>query len=123
MTIRQEEFVPVADMLIASFERDQEQLEAENELFSETFLNAFKAHTEAVRQLERNDSLLIQQKIVTKELYQLADDLRQPLKLFGIVVEKAELPTTIVQDTLANLRIRNMEGVLVNLKSLDQVIN
>ncbi|MCL9803952.1 hypothetical protein NAT51_00340 [Flavobacterium amniphilum] len=123
MSIRQEEFVPVADMLIASFERDQAQLEAENELFSETFLNAFKTHTEMVRQLERNDTLLIQQKIVTKELYQLADDLRQPLKLFGIVVEKTGLPTTIVHDTLVNLRLRNMEGLLVNLKSLDQIIS
>ena len=123
MTIKQEELVPVADMLIASFERDQEQLEAENELFSEAFLNAFKAHTEAVRQLERADTLLIQQKTTTNELYRLADDLRQPLKLFGIVIEKAGLPTSIVQDTLANLRIRNMEGALVNLKALNQVVN
>lgn len=123
MTIKQEEFVPVADMLIASFERDQAQLEAENELFSETFLNAFKAHTETVRQQEKADVLLIQQKTATNELYQLADDLRQPLKLFNIVVEKAGLPTTIVQDTLSNLRTRNMEGMLVNLKALNQVVN
>ncbi|MFC7774690.1 hypothetical protein [Flavobacterium sp. GCM10027622] len=123
MTIKQEEFVPVADMLIASFERDQIQLEAENELFSQVFLNAFKAQTEKVRQLERADTLLIQQKTITRELYQLADDLRKPLKLFGIVIEKAGLPTNLVQDTLSNLRVRNMEGVLVNLKSINQVVN
>lgn len=123
MTIKQEEFVPVADMLIASFERDQVQLEAENEMYSEAFLNAFKEHTEVVRQQERADTLLVQQKTTTNELYQLADELRQPLKLFSIVVEKAGLPTAIVQDTLSNLRVRNMEGVLVNLKSLNQVVN
>ena len=123
MSIKQEEMVPVADMLIASFERDQVQFEAENEFYSETFLNAFKVHTEVVRQLERADTLLIQQKTTTRELYQLADDLYQPLKLFGIVVEKAGLPTTIVQDTIDNLRNRNMEGALVNLKALNQVVN
>ena len=123
MSIRQEEMVPVADMLIASFERDQVQFEAENELYSETFLNAFKAHTETVRQLERADTLLIQQKTTTRELYQLADDLYQPLKLFGIVIDKAGLPTTLVQDTIDNLRNRNIEGALVNLKALNQVVN
>lgn len=123
MSIKQEEMVPLADMLIASFERDQTVFQAENELYSVAFLNAFKTHTETVRQLERADTLLIQQKTTTRELYQLADDLYQPLKLFGIVVDKAGLPTNIVQDTINNLKSRNMEAVLVNLKSLNQVVN
>lgn len=123
MTIKQEEIVPLADMLIASFERDQATFQAENVGYSVPFLNQFKAQTESVRQLERADTLLIQQKTITRELYQLADELYQPLKVFGIVVDKSGLPTTIVQDTIYNLKKRNIEGALVNLKALNQVVN
>jgi hypothetical protein len=123
MTIKQEEIVPLADMLIASFERDQAIFQAENVGYSVPFLNQFKAQTETVRQLERADTLLIQQKTITRELYQLADELYQPLKVFGIVVDKSGLPTTIVQDTIYNLKKRNIEGALVNLKALNQVVN
>ena len=123
MAIKQEEIVPLADMLIASFERDQATFQAENVGYSVPFLNQFKAQTESVRQLERADTLLIQQKTITRELYQLADELYQPLKVFGIVVDKSGLPTTIVQDTIYNLKKRNIEGALVNLKALNQVVN
>jgi hypothetical protein len=123
MAIKQEEIVPLADMLIASFERDQATFQAENVGYSVPFLNQFKAQTESVRQLERADTLLIQQKTITRELYQLADELYQPLKVFGIVVDKSGLPTTIVQETISNLRNRNFEGALVNLKALNQVVN
>ncbi|MFC4816491.1 hypothetical protein [Flavobacterium sp. GCM10023249] len=123
MTIKQEEIVPLADMLIASFERDQAIFQTENVGYSLPFLQEFKAQTELVRQLERADTLLIQQKMTTRELYQLADELYQPLKVFGIVVNKSGLPTNIVQETIFNLKKRNIEGALVNLKALNQVVN
>lgn len=123
MTIKQEEIVPLADMLITSFERDQAIFQTENVGYSLPFLQEFKAQTELVRQLERADTLLIQQKMTTRELYQLADELYQPLKVFGIVVNKSGLPTNIVQETIFNLKKRNIEGALVNLKALNQVVN
>ena len=42
MKIKQEEIVPVADMLISSFQRDQAEIEAENSFYSLEFLNLFK---------------------------------------------------------------------------------
>lgn len=123
MRIKQEEIVPLADMLISSFERDQPELEAENSFYSVAFLNRFKVVTEEVRELEKADVLLTQQKTVTKDLYLLADNLYKPLKIFNIVVQKAALPTKLVQDIINDLKKRNMEGGLANIKSLMQVVS
>ena len=122
MRIKQEEIVPLADMLITSFERDLAEIESENSFYSTAFLNEFKATTEDVRELEKADSLLTQQKTVTKDLYLLADNLYQPLKIFNVVVKKAALPTNLVQDIINNLKKRNIEGGLLNIKSLMQVV-
>ncbi|WP_395077336.1 hypothetical protein [Flavobacterium sp.] len=122
MNIKQEEIVPLADMLISSFERDQAEIEAENDFYSVAFLNQFKEATEEVRELEKADVLLTKQKTITKELYLLADNLYKPLKIFNIVVQKAALPTTLVQDIINNLKKRNIEGGLVDIKALMQVV-
>jgi hypothetical protein len=123
MRIKQEEIVPLADMLIASFERDQVEIEAENSFYSVTVLNDFKTMTNVVRELEKKDVLLTNQKRITKELYKLADDLYQPLKLFTVVVQKSGLSTTLVQDIINNLKKRNMEKSLQDIKALIQVVN
>ena len=122
MRIKQEEIVPVADMLISSFQRDQAEIAAENDFYSVAFLKQFKTVTEEVRELEKADVLLTKQKTVTKDLYLLADNLYKPLKIFNIVVQKAALPTTLVQDIINNLKKRNIEGGLVDMKALMQVV-
>jgi hypothetical protein len=123
MSIKQEEIVPLADMLVASFERDQKEFEAENGFYSPEFLKQFKQEAQAVRELEKADVLLTQQKTTTKELYLLADNLYQPLKLFAIVIEKAGLPTGLIPEIIANLKSRNIEAGLVNIKALSQIVN
>jgi hypothetical protein len=123
MRLKQEEIVPVADMLIASFERDQAEMEAENSFYSVAFLNQFKTTTDNVRKLEAADVLLTKQKTVTKELYLLADNLYQPLKLFNIVVQKAGMPTNLVPEIITNLKSRNIEGGLLSIKALLQVVS
>lgn len=123
MNIKQEEMVPLADMLMGSFERDQKEFEAENDFYSAAFLKKFKEETEAVRELEKADVMLTQQKQITKELHLLADKLYQPLKLFGIVIEKAGLPTSLIPETIVNLKKRNMEAGLKNIKALSQIVN
>jgi hypothetical protein len=123
MNIKQEEIVPLADMLLVSFERDQKEMEEENSFYSASFLASFKAYTEEVRELEKADVLLVNQKNITTEMYLIADSLKQPLKLFNIVIQKAALPTKLVNDIIASINKRNMEAVLSNIKALTQVIN
>jgi hypothetical protein len=123
MNIKQEEIVPLADMLLVSFKRDQAEMEVENSFYNASFLDSFRATTEEVRELEKADVLLVNQKNITTEMYLLADSLKQPLKLFNIVIEKAALPTKLVNDITTNINKRNMEGVLSSIKALTQVIN
>ena len=123
MYVKQEEIVPVADMLLTSFERDQSEIEAENGFYNTEYLNSFKAMTEEVRELERADVLLTDQKKVTKALYLLADNLYQPLRIFEIVIAKSGLDTNLVSTIIADLKSRNIEGALVNIKALMQVVS
>ncbi|NJM79156.1 MAG: hypothetical protein HC854_05025 [Flavobacterium sp.] len=122
MRIKQEEFVPLADMLYDSFKRDQVEIETENSFYSATFLNSFKEVIEKVRELEKADTLLTQQKTITRELYVTADSLKRPLNLFAIVLKKANLPTTLVPEIISKLRSRNIEGALIQIKALSQTI-
>lgn len=122
MSLKQEEYVPLADMLYESFKRDLSIIEAENNYYSTTFLNDFKTKIEQVRELEKADSLLTKQKTVTRELYLIADNLKKPLKLFQIVVQKSKLPTSLVSEIIVNLKSRNIEGAAAQIKALSQIV-
>ena len=122
MSIKKEEMVPLADMLIESFERDQAVIEIENSFYSVVFLNEFKAMTEEVREMEKADAILVRQKSITKNLYRQADSLKQPLKIFTIAVQKAALLTKLPNQIMSNLKSRNIEGALLKINSLIQVI-
>jgi hypothetical protein len=123
MNIKQEEIVPLADMLITSFVRDLAEIAAENSFYNNDFLTSFKSMTEEVRELERADVMLTEQKRITKALYLLADDLYQPIKIFEVVLAKSGLNTNLVPQTIANLKKRNIEGGLIGIKALIQIVN
>ena len=122
MSIKHEEMVPLADMVWASFKRDQAELEAENSTLTPQYLNDFKAMTDEVRDLEQSDSMLTTQKAVTGQLYLAGDGMKKDLKLFQKVLQKAKLDTKIVTVLLKNISKRNMEGALVNIKSTEQIV-
>lgn len=122
MGIKQEEYVPLADMLLDSFTRDQAEIETENSFYSVSFLNDFKIVIDEVRELEKADALITQQKTVTRELYLTADNLKRPLSLFAIVLKKANLPTNLVPDIISKLKTRNIEGAMIQIKALSQTV-
>ena len=122
MSIKHEEMVPLADSVWASFKRDQSELEAENSTLTPEYLNDFKVMTEEVRDLEQSDSMLITLKVTTGQLYLAGDGMRKDLKLFQIVLKKSKLDTKIVSVLLKNIKKRNMEGALVNIKSIEQIV-
>jgi hypothetical protein len=122
MSIKHEEMVPLADMVWASFKRDQAEIEAENSTFTAEYLNDFKVMTEEVRDLEQSDSLLTTQKLITGQLYLAADGIKKDVKLFQIVLEKSGLNTSVASVLTKNISTRNIEGALVNIKSIGQII-
>ena len=122
MSIKKEEMVPLADMVLASFERDQPQIMAENPTFTVQYLNNFKTTTDEVRNIEQSDSLLVTQKGVTKHLYNEADAVIKEVKLVQIIFIVAGLNTSVISRILKNINSRNIEGALVDLKAIGQII-
>lgn len=123
MYAKKEEMVPLADMVLASLERDQPEIMAENARFTVQYVDEFKNTNNGVRNIEQSDSLLITQKVVTKELYFEADDVRKEVKLLQMVFNFAGLSTAIISRLINNINSRNMEGALVDIKSIGQIIN
>jgi len=122
MGILKEEYVPIADALLASFRRDLPQLEAENHLYNADYLLAMQNKTDEVRAKESGDATLAQQKLTTKELYTLGNTLVKPMKLLNIVFDKAGMENPLASDVLKKVNSRNFEGTLKNLKSLKEVV-
>lgn len=119
---KNEEMVPLADTVWVSFKRDLAEMEAENSTLNDAYLEDFKVKCDKVRDLEQADSMLITQKGITTQLYNTADGIKKEVKLFQLVLKKAALDTKIVSVLLRNITSRNMEGALVNIKSIEQIV-
>lgn len=122
MGILKEEYVPIADALLASFRRDLPQLEAENHLYNADYLLAMQNKTDEVRAKETGDATLAQQKMATKELYTLGNNLVKPMRLLNLVFDKAGMENSLASDVLKKVKNRNFEGTLLCLKSLKEVV-
>lgn len=123
MKIKNQDMLPLADMVMESFKRDQAAFEAENKKYNVTFLNAFISQIEVLDKMEQAEALLTEQKKVTKEINGFIDTLYKPLKFLGVSMEDAKLPTKICQETIDSLRRRDMEASIDHLKSLLQIVN
>lgn len=122
MGILKEEYVPIADALLASLSRDLDFFETENHLFNAAYLAAMQSKTDELRAKETGNAVLVQQKQTTQELYILGKDLNKPMKLLNLVLEKANIKTSLATDVLKKIRKRNFEGALMAIKSLKEVI-
>ena len=123
MKLQQEEYVPVADVLLRSFSRDLSVFEAENHLFNSDYLQAMQEKADEVRAKESSDLVLVQQKQCTADLYILGDQLGKPLKILNLVFKKAKVKTPVATDVLDQIRKRNFEGALMSLNSLKQIVS
>ncbi|MDQ0593722.1 hypothetical protein QFZ37_002091 [Chryseobacterium ginsenosidimutans] len=121
--MQKEEYVPIADALLRSLTRDSSLFEAENHLFNPDYLAAMQSKTDEVRAKETGDAILVQQKQATQDLYVLGNELNKPMKFLNLVLKKSDVKTSLASDVLKKIRKRNFEGVLLNLKSLKQVVS
>ena len=76
MYIKQEEYLPLAKDLMASFNRDLTDFENEDHNYSQTYKDAFQAKITEVEQKEASNTALVQQKQITQDLYFLGENLK-----------------------------------------------
>lgn len=122
MYVKKEEMVPLADMVLASLQRDQSEIMAENATFTVQYVSDFTTTNNGVRNIEQSDSLFVTQKGITKQLYNEADGVKKEVKLLQIIFILAGLNTSIVSRILKNIISRNIEGALVDIKAIGQII-
>lgn len=123
MKLQQEEYVPMADVLLRSFSRDLSVFEAENHLFNSEYLQAMQNKTDEVRAKESSDLVLVQQKQCTSDLYILGDQVGKPLRILNVVLKKANVKTPLATDVRNKIKKRNFEGALLSLASLRQIVS
>lgn len=123
MYIKQEEYLPLAKDLMASFNRDLTDFENEDHNYSQTYKDAFQAKITEVEQKEASNTALVQQKQITQDLYLLGENLKKPLKSLRIRIERAAIPTKLTVQILKDIKSRNFEGVSEKLGNLISLVD
>ncbi|WBV53380.1 hypothetical protein [Chryseobacterium gambrini] len=123
MYIKQEEYLPLAKDLIASFSRDLLLFAEEDHNYTQAYKDAFQSKITEVEQKEASNTALVQQKQATQALYLLGEDLKKPLKSLRIRIERAGIPTNLTTQILTDIKKRNFEGVGSKLTDLISLVN
>lgn len=119
---RKEEYTALGDFILPSFERDQATIVALFPKFDSVFLTAFTTKLSFVKQLESNLVKRLEQKNVTISLYQIASDLSNQLSILNSYMADAGLPTNIISALKRDLHDHNIEGAILKLEGLLQVV-
>jgi hypothetical protein len=123
MYIKQEEYLPLAKDLMASFNRDLADFTNEDHNYTKTYIDAFQAKITETEQKETSNTTLVQQKQITQDLYLLGENLKRPLKSLRIRIERAGIPTKLTVQVLKDVKNRNFEGVSAKLGDLVSLVN
>ncbi|MCY0977036.1 hypothetical protein PGH12_07740 [Chryseobacterium wangxinyae] len=123
MYIKQEEYLPLAKDVMASFSRDLADFADEDHNYTQAYLDAFQAKIIETEQKEASNTALVQQKQITQTLYLLGENLKRPLKSLRIRIERAEIPTKLTVQVLKDVKNRNFEGVSAKLADLVSLVN
>lgn len=123
MSIRNEEYAPVAEGLIKSFKRDLNDFENVNTTFNNDYLSNFNNKINEVRQKESTDVLLVKQKDITQKLYNLSNDFRKTLNVLSFIFDKANVQSKLPSEILKLINKRNFEGTIDKLHNLKEVVD
>ena len=121
-SIKLENYVPIADMLDTSLTRDLTIFNTEIGSFNEDYLAAFRLLKGQVRELDQANTILQQQKVITKKLYAAADAFKKPLSLFLQIAKKTDIDLKLIKGLTADLTARNIEGAMLKMTKLKQII-
>lgn len=119
--VKNEEFVPLAEFLMVSFERDQKEIEAKFKKLDGPFMEAFRNKIEFVKDLESSLVLTTEQSRVTEELYAEAAAFNKEVNFLSSYFKGAGLPTASITKMKDFLFSRNIEGALLELKAVKQL--
>ena len=121
-SIKIEEYTPLADIILANFNRDLTTINARYPKLNEAFKTSFTTKLEAIKIQEKKFVITKQQLAITKSLYDEADALVQELIFLKDYINDAGLDNTIVTALIHDLRSHNIEGACEKIETLKQYI-
>ena len=121
-SIRIEEYTPLADIILANFNRDFATITARYPKLNETFKDSFTTKLEAIKTQEKKFVITQQQLAITKSLYDEADALVQELIFLKDYIKDAGFDNAIVTALIHDLRSHNIEGACEKIETLKQYI-
>ena len=121
--IKIEEYIPVGQFLLASFSRDREELVTRFSEFNSEYLSGFEQQIKFIRQLEQSIQLSDEQKKAMHALFITADILASDLDFLSFYFKRAALDSSLISRIKKNLRQRNIELVLQELRKLVEYVS
>jgi hypothetical protein len=121
-TIRIEEYVPLADIILSNYNRDFVAITARYPKLNDAFKTAFKTKLEAIKAQEKSIVIKEQKAAITASLYQESDALIEELLFVKDYIHDAGLNNNIVTKLIHDLRSHNIEGACDKIETLKQFI-
>lgn len=121
-SIRIEEYVPLAEIVLSNFNRDFATISARYSKLNDTFKTTFTAKLEAIKVQERSIVISQQRAAITASLYEESDELIGELQFIKDYIKDAGLNNSIVTQLIHDLRTHNIEGACEKIETLKQFI-
>lgn len=117
-TLNYEDYPAIGDALIASFTRDQPEFVAYYKTMDAAYIAEFENAINAVRETASVLAKTEERKGVTKQLYDLADEINRKLLFLADYSEDTGLETATLSAIRTKLTKRNIEGAIKDLRSI-----
>jgi hypothetical protein len=119
--VKNEEYVPLGEFIMVSFDRDQKEIETKFKKLDGPFLDAFRNKIEFVKDLESSLVLTTEQSRVTASLYAEAAAFNKEVNFLSSYFKGVGLATAAITKMKDFLFSDNIEGALLELKAVRQL--
>lgn len=110
--IKNEEYLPVAELLLISLQHDQAKIAEQYKGINQEFIQYFKSAIERVRTLESKYKITQEQKGKTVGLYALCNETSVQLQFLKTYAKDTGLDVKEIMETNTQLRKKNAEGAV-----------
>jgi hypothetical protein len=122
LTIKKEEFTPLAEIVLNIFTRDFDKINARYAKLNNDFKNKYADKILAAQTQQKKLVLTEQQKATTQSLYDETAQLVEELIFVVDYFDDANIDSAIVKKIIHDLRVHNVEGATEKLETMRQVI-
>lgn len=112
MRLKVENYLPVGEQVLISFEEDQSILARHFVKMDAAYLDGFRKQLDVVRGVESTFMLTEAQKVLTQSLYKACDEMTHAVDFLRVYGKQVGLNMKICSTITRSLRHRNVEGAV-----------